>query len=879
MRTRSIRSFTGIGGGEVCDAENLLRLWKGSGEEPPLETVPGYRQEASFSGRIHGIYRYGTLTVQGKPVTFFAVHEGKNLHLLNDQGTVEASITGQLANQKSNAFRFRGRLYLLDGEGYYELSAYVGTSNRILPELKEVDSYTPTVYAEETPLESRNFYGTACTECLTVTDPRIYSVGSEGLIYTVTSETAREARLVSGGAAVGEVLIPACVRLNGVSYRVTEIGDGAFFMNTHITSVTVGAEVRRIGARAFLGCTALQRVLTNGAVETLEIYAFSRCYALLEVSFGEALKMIRRGAFHECKNLFTVKYGGISLFDEVTVEESGNEFLLSATLMQDTELPSVEPRQIRCPIMAEGSAVLSVKFGENELAESEGNVTYLAESKDGRISSILLTANEPAALYGKTLTVTLAGVTKHPDFSGDGRSLICGCRVGAVYDGRIFLGGNPRLPGTVFYSGGTLQGEMHPGYFGCYSYFRDGEAGAKTVGLTASPEGLFVFTSEDGGCGIYRHVGADSGSDVLPRIYPSDGGHRADGEYRASLLYRDEVLMLSSRGVSAICRRESGETALAPRDEGFPATAETSEDAGLGVWLGYLAVLDGERILLGDGRRVHRTASGGVRYEWWRLSQICGYIDDAPLYRYAEHLPSGAFEKGISLAPKALRGSRVSGTVIDSEGFLACAGEDGLYAVYDSGERIGGLKSSISAFLAEGEMLRFGCGCGKLYRFSTDKLGLPPSGSIAEYDAMGLRLFAERMPAYLSPEWYSFAGHAITSRLLTEPDDCGYPAQLKSTEAKSTVLECGTGRYTVTALTSEGKHSESGEVASAALDFAWLDFEAVTFADGEAAPTVFRENTKKWHRKQYLITASGVGCPLAVRGIGYLYTVVGKVKG
>jgi hypothetical protein len=47
---------------------------------------------------------------------------------------------------------------------------------------------------------------------------------------------------------------------------------------------------------------------------------------------------------------------------------------------------------------------------------------------------------------------------------------------------------------------------------------------------------------------------------------------------------------------------------------------------------------------------------------------------------------------------------------------------------------------------------------------------------------------------------------------------------------------------------------------------------------GVTAMTVFRESTKKWHRKQYLLRADGIGAPLAFEGLSYRFAVVGKVK-
>ncbi len=876
--TRTIGGFSGIGGGEVCDAENLLRVFYRSGEEPPLSTVPGYREIDGCDGAINGIFRYGVLAVGGAPLEILIVHAGEWLYAYSGAGVRLARAIAVMQNAVSRAFRFGEYLYLLDGRSYYRISVSAGDDGTVTLTANAVKAYIPTVASEGEPYETVNLYSERYYEKRTIVDPRRYAVGSEGLIYAVTSESDGEAALISGAGASGEVLIPATVNIGEKNYRVTAVGEGAFRMNGALTSVILGSEVKRIESRAFLACTALTRLVTSGRLATVGAYAFSRCHALREVSFSEELARIEKGAFYECNVLTKIRYGGASFTEEVTIDASGNDCLLTYAAENHAELESVEPRVISCPLTVPSRYLESVSFGGVRLSYDDGAALYYrAVVEDGYVTAIRLHATDPTALYGKLLVAELSGgkigvEEVYPDYTGNARDIILGCRVATVYDGRIFLTGNSALPGTVVYSGRTAAGEPDPGYFGIYNYFRDGEAGSEAVGLCPTPGGLYVFTSETAGCGIYRHTGSDTGEDRVPRVYPSSGGHYASGEYRASILYRDEVLLLSSRGVFAIGRdAHLGTTVLEARDEGFPATVGCSELARLGVWLGYLAVIDRDRILLGDGRRVHRTPSGGRRYEWWRLSGITGYAGDTPVYRYATQMPDRV-PSDVTLAPSELADGVAEGEILSLGEYFGERDGERIWLVRASAERTGGERLPIRAILMHGDDCYFGCENGALYRFSTDKYGLPPSGALGEGGgAYG--------PDYLAPEWYSFAGHAIPVRLLTALDDCGHPTRLKSTLAKSTVLECSSlGSYRVDALTSDGRSSGSDEIVSGSLDFAWLVFGGLAFTDGARAPTVFRENTKKWHQKQYAISASGVEAPLEIRRIGYLYTNVGKVR-
>ena len=63
--------------------------------------------------------------------------------------------------------------------------------------------------------------------------------------------------------ASGSVSIPETVTHNGVEYKVTEIGEGAFQNNTGLTEVSIPASIISIGENAFAGCTNLKSITIN----------------------------------------------------------------------------------------------------------------------------------------------------------------------------------------------------------------------------------------------------------------------------------------------------------------------------------------------------------------------------------------------------------------------------------------------------------------------------------------------------------------------------------------------------------------------------------------------------------------------------------------
>ena len=87
--------------------------------------------------------------------------------------------------------------------------------------------------------------------------------------------------------ASGSVTIPEAVTHNGVEYKVTEIGTGAFQNNTGLTEVTIPSSIVSIGANAFAGCTNLQSITINIIVPINLYTAAARAYVRAFQSFNK----------------------------------------------------------------------------------------------------------------------------------------------------------------------------------------------------------------------------------------------------------------------------------------------------------------------------------------------------------------------------------------------------------------------------------------------------------------------------------------------------------------------------------------------------------------------------------------------------------------
>ncbi len=162
----------------------------------------------------------------------------------------------------------------------------------------------------------------------TVTDEKSEAV------YVVTDTTARKVSYKRPlDKTKTSITIPATIRINGMTCKVTGIAANAFKNNkklksikigsnvtlidskafykcTSLTSVTIPNNVRRIGTSAFEGCTKLKKVTLGKKLTTIDKKAFYKCTALTSLTFPSKVKTLGVSAFEGCKKLKRMIFQG-----------------------------------------------------------------------------------------------------------------------------------------------------------------------------------------------------------------------------------------------------------------------------------------------------------------------------------------------------------------------------------------------------------------------------------------------------------------------------------------------------------------------------------------------------------------------------------------
>ena len=105
------------------------------------------------------------------------------------------------------------------------------------------------------------------------------------------------------GQYAGDIIIPASVDYNSVTYSVTSIGALAFMYCSGLTSITIPNSVTSIEEWAFFDCSGLTSVTIGNSVTSIGMQAFSDCSGLTSVTIPSSVTSIGAWAFSYCTGL------------------------------------------------------------------------------------------------------------------------------------------------------------------------------------------------------------------------------------------------------------------------------------------------------------------------------------------------------------------------------------------------------------------------------------------------------------------------------------------------------------------------------------------------------------------------------------------------
>ena len=128
---------------------------------------------------------------------------------------------------------------------------------------------------------------------------RDYDFIYNNLKYVITSSNTAKVVGHVVASPSGSYSIPDVVTVDGVTYRITEVGQEAFFNCTGITKFSLGPNVEIVESYAFYGCSGIE-ILKLSNVKEIQDCAFGDCASLTSVTIPSSVTHIGLYGFGGC---------------------------------------------------------------------------------------------------------------------------------------------------------------------------------------------------------------------------------------------------------------------------------------------------------------------------------------------------------------------------------------------------------------------------------------------------------------------------------------------------------------------------------------------------------------------------------------------------
>ena len=156
------------------------------------------------------------------------------------------------------------RIYRKMGSGAYCCVGTTTASNYV-DEMKPKNRYTYQVYALYGSKEiAKSAETSIATKVMLLKKGKTYKV--DGYKYKVLKSTSSKKTVAFTGVTnkkLTKILIPSTVTINGMKYKVTEIGASALKNNKKVKTVSIGANVTKIGKQAFYKAKNLANIVVK----------------------------------------------------------------------------------------------------------------------------------------------------------------------------------------------------------------------------------------------------------------------------------------------------------------------------------------------------------------------------------------------------------------------------------------------------------------------------------------------------------------------------------------------------------------------------------------------------------------------------------------
>lgn len=135
----------------------------------------------------------------------------------------------------------------------------------------------------------------------------------DGIKYSLDAKQKTAKVIVNNHSYTGDIVIPANITYENVTYKVNALGVGCFAGCEGLANVTLPVGITSLGGRCFYNCNSLKSIDLPDGITSLGDYCFSGCESLTSVSLPKGITSLGNYCFWRCSSM-----SGISLPEGIT---------------------------------------------------------------------------------------------------------------------------------------------------------------------------------------------------------------------------------------------------------------------------------------------------------------------------------------------------------------------------------------------------------------------------------------------------------------------------------------------------------------------------------------------------------------------------------
>lgn len=128
----------------------------------------------------------------------------------------------------------------------------------------------------------------------------------DGIKYSLDAKQKTAKVIVNNHSYTGDIVIPANITYENVTYKVNALGVGCFAGCDGLANVTLPVGITSLGGRCFYNCNSLKSIDLPDGITSLGDYCFSGCESLTSVSLPKGITSLGNYCFANCNSLTSI---------------------------------------------------------------------------------------------------------------------------------------------------------------------------------------------------------------------------------------------------------------------------------------------------------------------------------------------------------------------------------------------------------------------------------------------------------------------------------------------------------------------------------------------------------------------------------------------